>query len=540
MDSIRTKSDLVEALKLIYSRKENDSPENYRYAIYARKSTDDSEKQVRSLDDQIAVCKEYAEKNDLRIVSIIRESESAKEPDIRPRFREMLTLLSNGKLDGILSWHPDRLARNMKDAGEVIDLVDKQIIKSLKFVSFTFENNTSGKMLLGMTFVLSKQYSDHLSDSVSRGNQRSVAEGKYINKPKHGYFKDKNQLLRPDGHNFTLIKNAFDMRKDGRTMPEIVQYLNKNGYYRSNKLGSKKYFKMDIQKAAKFLKDPVYTGVLIYGKSGIVDLTKLYDFVPMIEVEDFLRINKLTGLNNVISLSQQYKKGDSIKADLMRGMVICSECGEFMSAGITPKKTKKGVTNYFYYRCDTDDCDRFGKSVRAKVLTEFIYAYLNTKPFSTVEAYSHYKEEMVRIGSIRHKEALGAIGALQASKRKLTESLEKTKTLLLNEDDQDNKRFFSGDLKKIDQQIKDTEENIVQNSRKLAQNKNIMLTYAEFLELWENMASNMKKIEKMSDLDFVIKKIFLNFTIKENEVVKYTLNVPFDVLETTKVLDCAG
>ena len=48
----------------------------------------------------------------------IVEKVSVKEPDIRSKFRNMLTKISEGKWKGILAWHPDRLACNMKDAGE--------------------------------------------------------------------------------------------------------------------------------------------------------------------------------------------------------------------------------------------------------------------------------------------------------------------------------------------------------------------------------------------------------------------------------------
>jgi DNA invertase Pin-like site-specific DNA recombinase len=112
---------------------------------------------------------EKAEHLQINIVKIIKEKESAKEPNIRPKFRFMLDQIKKGKYDAILSWHPDRLSRNMMEAGEIIDLLDKKIIKSLKFPSFEFTNDPSGKMLLGMAFVLSKQYTDKLSTDVARG-----------------------------------------------------------------------------------------------------------------------------------------------------------------------------------------------------------------------------------------------------------------------------------------------------------------------------------------------------------------------------------
>jgi len=127
---------------------------NYRYAIYARKSTEGEERQVRSLGDQVVECNNLAKRLNIQVLekNIITESESAKEPDIRPKFRKLLEDLKAGRIDGIIAWHPDRLARNMKDAGEIIDLLDKKIIKDLKFVSASFENNAMGKKVANFNF----------------------------------------------------------------------------------------------------------------------------------------------------------------------------------------------------------------------------------------------------------------------------------------------------------------------------------------------------------------------------------------------------
>jgi hypothetical protein len=46
-------------------------------------------------------------------------------------------------------------------------MVDEGVIKDLRFVTHYFTNDANGKMLLGMAFVLSKHYSDDLSQKVT-------------------------------------------------------------------------------------------------------------------------------------------------------------------------------------------------------------------------------------------------------------------------------------------------------------------------------------------------------------------------------------
>lgn len=55
----------------------------------------------------------------------------------------MLQDFKSGKYQGLIACHADRLARNMKEAGEIIDLVDKGIIRDLRFATSTFEKYTN-------------------------------------------------------------------------------------------------------------------------------------------------------------------------------------------------------------------------------------------------------------------------------------------------------------------------------------------------------------------------------------------------------------
>ena len=184
-----------------------------KYVLYTRKSTDDPERQIRSVEDQIIECKQFANRLGIKIIKTVIEKKSAKKPNLRPLFRQMLKDIKEGLYDGILSWNPDRLARNMKEGGEIIDMIDEDIIKDLKFVTHHFTKDANGKMLLGMAFVLSKQYSDKLSQDVTRGFHRKVEEGK-SHIVKHGYITDKEGYYRPDGNNFKLICQAWQMRKE--------------------------------------------------------------------------------------------------------------------------------------------------------------------------------------------------------------------------------------------------------------------------------------------------------------------------------------
>src|SRR3989344_1751679 len=106
-----------------------------KFFIYTRKSTDHKDRQVRSISDQLAELKGLALKEQLEVVDVFVEKQTAKIPG-RPVFNEMMLRMEKGEASGILAWHPDRLARNSVDGGKIIYLVDTGTIKDLKFSTF--------------------------------------------------------------------------------------------------------------------------------------------------------------------------------------------------------------------------------------------------------------------------------------------------------------------------------------------------------------------------------------------------------------------
>ena len=118
-----------------------------KYIIYAHKSTEKDDRQILSIEAQLVELKEFAAKEKLEIVTSFQEAKTAKEPG-RMKFAEMLSLIEKGKADGIISWHPDRLARNSVDGGKIIHFVDRGLIRSLKFPTFWFEPTPQGLFML--------------------------------------------------------------------------------------------------------------------------------------------------------------------------------------------------------------------------------------------------------------------------------------------------------------------------------------------------------------------------------------------------------
>lgn len=534
----QTVDEFVARLQTMYGVEDGASkPEDLtalRYVIYARKSTDDSGKQERSIGDQIQVCQDAAERMGLNVVDVIHEERSAKMSENRPKFRQMLEKLLSGDYDGIVTWAPDRLARNMKEGGEIIDLLDRGDIKDIKFANgYYFQSDAAGKMMLGIAFVQAKQFSDQHSQNVKRGITRITAEGKCYDRPKHGYYKDKDKYLRPDGENWELIKHAFEMRLSREpkySLKEIATWLEEQGYPLKTKHAERKSLVLNEKFVSDLLRDPFYAGALVFGKS-IVNLSSKYNFEPIITPDEFDRIAKQDGINKKFALSEVIKPKGSVKADLMRGMVVCSACNHPMSTGITPKVLPTGIKNYFYFRCDTKDCKYKGASVRAKVILESAFAFLEDHPMNFERGYHAYRREMSRQLELRDVELLSKLKSLNKQLEGVRDKVQGTKELLKRHaEDAVLVREFKRDLKGHLTKQSELEDAIRKMQSKRDISKHAIESYESFIELFKNLAQRIQNITNMTDLDFVLRKVFMNFFVDGKKVVQITQNSPFGEL----------
>ena len=112
-----------------------------------------------------------------------------------------------GEAEGLVAWHPDRLARNSVDGGRIIYLLDIGRLKDLKFATYTFENTPQGKFMLSIIFANSKYYVDALSENIRRGNRTKVENGWLPGMARIGYLNDKDtKTIVPDPERFALVR----------------------------------------------------------------------------------------------------------------------------------------------------------------------------------------------------------------------------------------------------------------------------------------------------------------------------------------------
>ena len=199
--------------------------------LYARKSTEEDDQQIMSIEAQLFELREYASRERIEIVKVFTEAKSAKKPG-REEFAKMIKYIEESKEPiGILGWHPDRLARNSVDGGKIIYLVDINKIASLRFPQFWFEPTPQGKFMLQVAFGQSKYFSDNLVENVKRGIRQKIRRGEWLTLAPMGYVNNfKTHNIEPDPVKSRVIKRAFIAYATGKyTLIELADFLADHG-----------------------------------------------------------------------------------------------------------------------------------------------------------------------------------------------------------------------------------------------------------------------------------------------------------------------
>ncbi len=305
------------------------------YFLYARKSTDVEDKQVRSIEDQLAVLRALAKQEGLHIVHEFIEKQSAKMPG-RPVFGDMLQRIEQGEAQGIICWKLDRLSRNSIDGGQITWFLQKGIIQHIQAHDKSYRP-TDNMLMMAVEFGMANQFILDLSQNTKRGLHEKVRRGDYPQRAPIGYLNDTRiKRIAINRKEAKIVKAAFELYAEGNSrLEDIAAFLAKNGLLTlTGKV-------IPRARVAFMLSNKFYIGIFSYageiyeGNHETFISKKLFDAVQAVHADRG---------------RPRFKPKN--EAQPLCGLFKCGECGRSITA---ENKMKKQVHadphHYIYYRC---------------------------------------------------------------------------------------------------------------------------------------------------------------------------------------------
>jgi site-specific DNA recombinase len=357
--------------------------------IYARVSSKDQEREGYSIPAQLKLLREYAERNDLRIVAEFVDVETAKTTG-RKQFGEMLKFFSgNPQCNVLIVEKTDRLYRNFRDYLTLEDLgIEIHLPKEGQIISKN--SKSQDKLVHGIHVVMARNYIENLREEVRKGMLEKAEQGSYPGRPPFGYRSNAmGRGIETDPEKAPAAQRMFELYASGQHSLSTLRKALKSEFGR------------DLGKShlEKLLKNPFYKGQFIWGG-------KLFpgNHPHLISGETFDRVQDVFHGHN----KPKYRKHHFA----FRGLLTCAYDNCLVTA-----EMKKG--KYTYYRCtgfrgkcalpyfrEEDLADRLGGILKDIHIPDGVLAQLEkslvTDKAARERALSHQRQQLQqRLATIR-------------------------------------------------------------------------------------------------------------------------------------------
>ena len=324
------------------------APENRRCAIYTRKSTSVGlEQDFNSLDAQREACTAYIQKEPgWTLVDERYDDGGFTGANIeRPAFQRLLTDIDAAKIDVVVVYKVDRLSRSLLDFAKLMERFGRA---GASFVSVTQNFSTAdamGRLTLNMLMSFAEFEREMIGERTRDKIAAARRKGKWTGGPiPLGYTVHERRLVvnEPEA---ALVREIFALYLEQRSTLAVARLLNEANRSTKRRVSTngriteaRSWTKAD---ALSVIKNPVYAG---YMRSH----GEFYDgeHEALVDRETFSRARALldgaTRKTNDPSRNPNY---------ILRGLLRCACCG----SAFTPASTRRGRTEYRYYRCIKKD-----------------------------------------------------------------------------------------------------------------------------------------------------------------------------------------
>ncbi len=405
-----------------------------KYCLYARKSTESEERQVLSIDSQIKEMLQLAEKENLDVVTMKRESHSAKETGQRPVFNEIIEELKQGKFNGILTWAPDRISRNAGDLGKIVDLMDSGALVEIRTFGQRFGNNPNEKFLLMILGSQAKLENDNRGINVKRGLRTRVEMGLWPGVAPLGYLNqklmDKKCQVIVDPLRAPAIKKMFEkVAYEHYSGRKIYNWLKHelNFYTRGNK-------PLTLAGVYRILDNSFYYGVFESPKGSGNWYTGKHE--PLITQELFEKARAHLKRDQIVRENKEFA---------FTKLFTCGYCGSGISAEEKYKQLLNGThARYIYYSCSrARDRNCKNKYIREEELITELLKILDKVNINELGMRQKLEDEIARFNIFQRS----VLGSTDKVKQREDTDIRNYAKYILKEGSVSEKRELLGNLR---------------------------------------------------------------------------------------------
>jgi len=225
--------------------------------FYGRYS--DAGQSEQSIEGQRKTCYEFAERNGYRVIAeYIDRATTGTEADNRPQFQHMIADSAKRQFLGVLVYQLDRFARNRYDSATYKARLKKNGVKVLS-ARENITDDASGVLMESVLEGMAEYFSAELSQKVKRGMTLTAQKCEFTGAGVPLGYRIENKKFVINKDEAPIVRRIFEMYLSGKTMAEIIRYLNTNGVKTSRR---NPYNKSSIR---RILSNRKYLGIYIYG-----------------------------------------------------------------------------------------------------------------------------------------------------------------------------------------------------------------------------------------------------------------------------------
>ena len=364
---------------------------------YLRYSSENQTEQ--SIEGQMRVCQEYAERNGILIVANYIDRAMTGTNDNRPDFQRMIKDSAKREWDYVLVYKFDRFSRNKYETA-----IYKKALRDngVKVISATehIPDSPEGIIFESMLEGYAEYYSAELSQKVRRGMNETRLKGNYTGGHiLYGYKKQDKKLII-DEERAEVVRFIFEQYSIGVYVKNILLELDRRGVTYKGK----PFVRSTVY---NILKNEKYAGIYHFNGQVIENM-----FPQIVPTDIFEKVRAKVQKNH-------YGKRSVQVVYLLRNKIKCGYCGRSVNAecGTSQNGEKK-----YYYKCLGKKHHRCNKSVIRKDILEKLVLDKIVSELNRPQIMNAIVANLMQIQELQAKEA-SALNMILKEKRQTDTAL---------------------------------------------------------------------------------------------------------------------